>query len=269
MGERTPTDDELDLGEDLLDMLPDQDCRSPRPRRKLSAPMTCIPVAGPERWTDTLLSSMKTLSSFRRRSRPSEGASDLIKAARDSQDGHIQHADILATSPTDAKADSTVDTDRLADETCPTPAAHTWPLFCESASPAADTALQSHPSTATEAHSPEVEAPTAAAIMSSPFQLNSSQARGFPRAASKRSGPAKTPASMPLLSNQLSEVNSPVKAVSGDIHAIKQVLELSAAEANKFAVLAQLLASHEVPSSPYLMFSKMHTFENGRACMAF
>ncbi len=253
MAERKPTDDELELTEDILDMLPDQDCRSPRPGRKLSAPTTCIPVAGPERWTNTLLSSMKTLGSFRRRSRPSEGAADLIKAARDSQEGPLEDADIPAFSPTGAKVDSTVDTDGLADEPCPAADGHIWPLFCGSASSAADRALKAQTPTATEAQGPDVEAPTAAAILSSPFQLNSSQAGGLTSAASERSGEPKAPAPTSQSSNQLSEGNPPVKDVSGDLHAIKHVLGLSAVDASKFAVLAQLLASHEVPSSPPLV----------------
>ncbi|CAL8470461.1 g10003 [Coccomyxa elongata] len=190
---------------------------------------------------------MKTLSSFRRRNRLSEGAADLIKAAYDSQEGHLQDADIPAVSPTDAKADSTVDRDEPADEQCAAADGHTWPLFCETASPAADRALKAQTPTATEAQGPDIEA---AAMMSSPFQLNSAQARGLTRAASNRSGEPKAPAPTPQLSNQLSEGNPPVKDVSGDLHAIKQVLELSAVEANKFAVLAQLLASHEDASGP-------------------
>ena len=257
MAERKPTDDELELNDDLLDMLPDQDCRSPRPRRKLSVPKACIPGAGPERWTDTLLSSMKTFGSFRRRSRPSEGPADLIKAARDSQGGQMQAADVPATSASDAKADDTVDADRLADEPCPPVATHKCPLFCDSPSPAADTALQPQSSIATEAHCPEARSPTAAAILKSPFQLTSSETRDLTRAASNRSGGPRAPAPTPQSSNQLTEDNAPAKDVSGD--AIKQVLELSAAEANKFAVLAQLLASHEVPSSSSFVIPVAYT----------
>lgn len=140
MAERRTTDGGLDLGEDVLDLLPDQDCRSPRPISKRASSVACIPVPSnerTERWTDSLLASMKTIGSFRRRSRPDEGASDLIKAVRTTSDD-ANDADTCAP----ASAGATIAREencRLAkDPTAAETSHHTWPLFNESAPTASD-----------------------------------------------------------------------------------------------------------------------------------
>lgn len=222
MAQRKPTEDNLEAGDDILDLLPDQDCRSPRPRCKPSATVSCVPVTS-ERWTDSLLSSMKTLGSFKRRSRPSEGHSELIKAAGPAE----FDASALGSASTAIELNDTAKTVYLADSASLSGGhidpseTNSWPLFSETAS------------ATTDRETPAGNAPGTADVASHTHTVQ-----------------PKPRAPMPLTSDaEHSRIPAAVSESSTSIPAISQSaiqLQLTAAEDDKFTVLARLLASQEV-----------------------
>jgi len=165
---------------------------------------------------------MKTLGSFKRRSRPSEGHSELIKAAvtADCDDSALCSASTAIEADDTAKPDPVADSASLPGGHIDPSEKNSWPLFSEAASPTTD--------------------------------------RGFPAGTPGTAGVAshthtvqpEPPASMHLTSDAdhtriRIAVNKGSTPMPASIQSASQ-LQLTAAENDKFTVLARLLASQEV-----------------------
>lgn len=241
MAERRTTGGQLETGEDVLDLLPKQDCRSPRPNSQRPSSSAYIPVTGTERWTGSLLASMKTIGSFRRRSRPDDGASDLIKAARTtSADGNDRNTANIAAVSSAVPSATNGENAGLDETSTPYEASHAWPLFNEGthAAPSEDPQSPQQQRSVAQADSAANGTTVTSHLSQGIFQAAGQDTPGL-RAAAGTRAPSCTPQS--TLSGQLREA-----VIDG--HPSKGVQQSSAAEDNKFAVLAHLLASQEVLS---------------------